>query len=185
MIRIINLAIGALEPRGHEDETARKKATPVLLLLEEFPILKHMEKLEIAAGQLAGSGVKLWVIVQNVGQLERHYGKGWETFIANAGAITAFANADMTTLDYIGKKLGKVPMVVTRSSGASFSALLGGARPMQDDLRDAALLEVDELARTFERKKRRVLVQAAGHQPLILERALYYEDTMFRGMFDR
>ena len=44
---------------------------------------------------------------------------------------------------------------------------------MQDDLSDAALLEVDELARTFERQKRRVLVQAAGRQPLTLERALY------------
>lgn len=50
-------------------------------------VLKYMEKLEIAAGQLAGSGVKLWVIVQNFGQLQRHYDKSWETFIANAGAV--------------------------------------------------------------------------------------------------
>ena len=181
---IINLAIGALESRGHEDEAAKKNATPVLLLLEEFPVLKHMEKLETAAGQLAGSGVKLWVIVQNLGQLKRYYEKGWETFIANAGVITAFANADLDTLGYIKGKLGNVPMLVTRSSNASSSSLLSGARPTQDDLRDAALLELDELSRTFERGKLRVLVQAAGHQPLILERALYFKDEMFAGMFD-
>jgi type IV secretion system protein VirD4 len=181
---IINLAVGALESRGHEDEAAKRAATPVLLLLEEFPVLKHMEKLEIASGQLAGSGVKLWVIVQNLGQLERHYKAGWETFIANAGAITSFANMDMKTLGYISGKLGKVPMLLTRSSNASSSALLGGARPTQDDLRDASLLETDELSRTFERGKRRVLVQAAGRRPLILERVLYYEDRMFVGMFD-
>lgn len=179
---IVNLAIGALEPRGHEDEAARKRATPVLL--QEFPVLKHMEKLETTAGQLAGSGVKLWVIVQNLGQLERHYEKGWETFIANAGAVTAFANMDMKTLDYLRKKLGNVPMLLARASGASSSALLGGARPMQEDLREAALLDTDEVSRTFERSKQRVLVLAAGRRPLILERVLYYEDRMFEGMFD-
>ncbi len=63
-----------------------------------------MEKLEAAAGQLAGSGVRLWVIVQNLGQLERHYKEGWETFIANA---------DLETLQYLRgdaaqPKLGRV-----------------------------------------------------------------------------
>lgn len=172
-------------PRGYEDKASRKKATPVLLLLEEFPVLKHMEKLETTAGQLAGSGVKLWVIVQNLGQLERHYKAGWETFIANAGAITAFFNMDMKTLGYVRDKLGTVPMMIRRDSNASSSALLGGARPTQEELRDTSLLQPDELSRTFERSKLRVLVMAAGRQPLILERALYYEDAMFKGMFDQ
>jgi type IV secretory pathway TraG/TraD family ATPase VirD4 len=30
-------------------------------------------------------GVKLWVIVQNVGQLKQHYEKAWETFIEPHG----------------------------------------------------------------------------------------------------
>ena len=81
-------------------------------------------------------------------------------------------------------KLGNVPMLLNRSSGASSSALLSGARPIQDDLRDAALLEMDELARAFDRGKRRVLVLAAGQAPLILQRMMYFEDAMFAGMFD-
>jgi len=179
---IINLAVGALEPR-HSTKSTSDQA--VLLLLEEFPVLKHMEKLEAAAGQLAGSAVRLWVVVQNLGQIKRHYDKGWETFIANSGVITAFANNDLETLGYLRGKLGDVPMLLTRVSGASSSALLGGARPMQDDLREAALMETDELARGFERGKRRMLVLAAGQQPLIVERMLYFEDPMFKGMFDQ
>jgi type IV secretion system protein VirD4 len=178
---IINLAVGALEPRRTDNPVDQH---PVLLLLEEFPVLKHMEKLEAAAGQLAGSGVRLWVIVQNLGQLKRHYKEGWETFIANAGVITAFANADLETLQYLRGKLGNVPMLLNRSSGASSSALLSGARPMQDDLREAALLEMDELARAFDRSKRRALVLAAGQAPLIVERMLYFDEAMFKGMFD-
>jgi type IV secretion system protein VirD4 len=125
---IINLAVGALEPRRADHSLDQR---PVLLLLEEFPVLKHMEKLEAAAGQLAGSGVKLWVIVQNLGQLKRHYKDGWETFIANAGVMMAFANADLETLGYLRGKLGNVPMLLTKSSGASSSALLSGARPIR------------------------------------------------------
>jgi type IV secretion system protein VirD4 len=145
---IINLAVGALEPRRGEHRPAQ---APVLLLLEEFPVLKHMEKLEAAAGQLAGSGVRMWAIVQNLGQIKRHYKDGSETFVANAGVMTAFSNADLETLQYLRGKLGNVPMLLNRNSGASSSALLSGARPLQEDLRDAALLEVDELSRAFDR----------------------------------
>lgn len=181
---IVNLAISALEPRRHEAQGGTEKAAPVLLLLEEFAGLKYMEKLETAAGQLAGTGVKLWVIVQNLGQLKRHYEAGWETFIANSGVITAFGNADMETLDYLGRKLGNVSLTLSRKSGASSSAVLGGARATQEELREIALLPTEELERLFERETRRVLVMVAGRKPLILERALYYEDKPFAGMFD-
>lgn len=48
----------------------------------------------------------------------------------------------------------------------------------------AALLEMDELARAFDRSKRRALVMAAGQSPLIVQRMMYFEDPMFAGMFD-
>jgi type IV secretion system protein VirD4 len=179
---IINLAVGALEPR-RTDPTDKDKP-PVLLLLEEFPVLKHMEKLEAAAGQLAGSGVKLWVIVQNLGQLKRHYPDGWETFIANAGVITAFGNADLETLDYISKKLGNVAMSVPRDSGASSSAALSGARLTQEELKQWPLLDTDEASQELAREKRRVLVLAAGRMPVMLRRAMYFEDEAFKGLYD-
>jgi type IV secretion system protein VirD4 len=179
---IINLAIGALEPRRSDPKD--KDKPPVLLLLEEFPVLKHMEKLEAAAGQLAGSGVRLWVIVQNLGQLKRHYKDGWETFIANAGVITAFGNADLETLDYVSRKLGKVAMRVPRASGASWSGALSAARLEQEELREWALLDSDEAAQELSREKGRVLVLVAGQAPVVLRRAKYFEDEAFEGLYD-
>jgi type IV secretion system protein VirD4 len=179
---IINLAVGALEPR--RSDAIDKDKPPVLLLLEEFPVLKHMEKLEAAAGQLAGSGVKLWVIVQNLGQLKRHYQDGWETFIANAGVITAFGNADLETLDYVSRKLGKVAMRVPRASGASSSATLSGARLDQEELREWPLLDTDEAEQQLAREEQRVLVLVAGQLPTVLRRAKYFEDEAFKGLFD-
>jgi len=160
---IINLAVGALEPRGHEDEAAKRKATPVLLLLEEFPVLKHMEKLETAAGQLAGSGVKLWVIVQNFGQLERHYKEGWETFIANAGAITAFANMDMKTLSYLRGKLGNVPMLLARSSGGLL--LRAAGRRAADPGRLAGLGALGDRRAVADLRARQAPIAGAGGRP--------------------
>ena len=57
-----------------------------------------------------------------------------------------------------------------------------GARPVQEDLREAGLLEMDELPRAFDRSKRRALVLAAGEPPLIV---LHHEDRIFDGMFDK
>jgi type IV secretion system protein VirD4 len=179
---IINLAVGALEPR--RSDVKKKDKAPVLLLLEEFPVLKHMEKLEAAAGQLAGSGVKLWVIVQNLGQLKRHYKEGWETFIANAGVVTAFGNADLETLEYVSRKLGKVAMRVERGSNATSNDLLRGARVTQEDLREWALLDTDEAEQQFAREKERLLALVAGRTPLLLRRTRYYEDARFAGMYD-
>ncbi len=41
----------------------------MLFVLDEFPVLGYMKSIETAAGLMAGFGVKLWTIVQNVGQL--------------------------------------------------------------------------------------------------------------------
>jgi type IV secretion system protein VirD4 len=181
---IVNLAISALEPSRKKRRARSQGRVPVLLLLEEFPVLRHMEKLEAAAGQLAGSGVKLWIIIQNLGQLKRHYDKGWETFIANAGVLMAFDNADLETLEYLSKKLGRVGMKVERATGASLGAQASGALRTQEDLREGLLLELDEAAEQLAREKGRAVILAAGRPPLMVERAMYFKDPLFRGLFD-
>ena len=95
---------------------------PVLFLLEEFASLGHLQVIEHAAGYAAGFGVKLWVIIQDLTQLKRHYREAWETFVGNAGVIQAFASGDATTLDYLSKKLGEGELVQTvRNLNTSYS----------------------------------------------------------------
>lgn len=55
------------------ERTPGKPKLPVLFVLDEFPALGHMQAIETAAGLMAGFGVKLWTIIQNVGQLKQHY----------------------------------------------------------------------------------------------------------------
>ena len=93
--------------RMYELDAEPATGQPVLFLLEEFASLGHMEVIEHAAGYAAGFGVKLWMIVQDIPQLKRHYKEGWETFLGNAGLVQAFANSDETTLAFLSKKLGE------------------------------------------------------------------------------
>ncbi|MBO9712684.1 type IV secretory system conjugative DNA transfer family protein [Sphingomonas sp.] len=81
---------------------------PVLLVLDEFAILDRMASLEKAIGQIAGFGVKIWAVLQDLTQLKALYKERWETFLGNAGLAMFFGNADQFTLDYISRRLGKV-----------------------------------------------------------------------------
>lgn len=96
----------------------------VLFILDEFASLGHMEMLEKAAGLMAGYGVKLWPIVQDLTQIKKHYRESWETFLANAGAVTFFANSDLTTLEWLSKRMGETE-VIRENKGSSTSETKG------------------------------------------------------------
>lgn len=95
---VIQQALCAVErapvPRG---------GLPVWFVLEEFAALGHMRSIEIAAGLMAGFGVKLWTVLQDVTQLQTHYKSSWETFLGNAGVLQAFGNMDVTTTEHLSK----------------------------------------------------------------------------------
>ncbi len=121
---VLNLILFRMEAQGLEQPAC---GHPVLFILDEFAALSRMEMIEKAAGLMAGYGVKLWPILQDLGQLKRHYKESWETFLANTGMIQFFANADMTTLEWISKRLGQVELV-RETKGASDSTTSGLSR---------------------------------------------------------
>ena len=101
-----------LRPWNAPARSAKGKP-PVLFCLDEFAALGHMESIEKAAGQIAGFGVKLWPVIQDLTQLQRDYKEAWETFMGNAGLLTFFGNTDLTTLDHISKRLGICEVIRT------------------------------------------------------------------------
>lgn len=94
----------------------------VLLALDEFAGLKKMERLEQAAAELAGFGVKLFFVVQSLVQLREHYGEGWEVFLSNAGLKLFFGVDDNFTCEYISKMLGETEVPVSTESWSQSTA---------------------------------------------------------------
>jgi len=171
---MIMLAIGVME------RVKTKPDLPVLFVLDEFPVLGYMESVETAAGLMAGFGVKLWPIVQNIGQLMRHYKNSWETFVANAGVVTSFGVNDAETLRALSNSLGRTGIVLQTDSGASRSSLLQGAPPLREDRKDLPLLEEHELRLAFDRDKSRMLILVAGKHAGVAKRLVYFKDDLFK-----
>jgi type IV secretion system protein VirD4 len=101
---IVQLTCTVLEGLGPYPRTR----PPTLFMMEEFATLGHMEIMERAAVYFPGFGVKLWVILQDITQLQRYYKTGWETFLGNAGLLQLFANGDEETLRYAAGRLEKL-----------------------------------------------------------------------------
>lgn len=79
---------------------------PILFVLDEMAALGRLAMVEQAYSLMAGFGMQLWGIVQDLSQLERIYDKGWETFVGNAGVLQNFGSRDHRTAEYFSKLAG-------------------------------------------------------------------------------
>ncbi|MDD4617076.1 MAG: type IV secretory system conjugative DNA transfer family protein [Alphaproteobacteria bacterium] len=105
----------------------RKPEKPILFLLDEMPTLGRLPALEQAYGLMAGFGMQLWGIVQDLSQLARVYGEhGWQTFISNSGVIQYFGSRDKMTAEYFSSLCGVTTVVVRNFSSAIGNAISSG-----------------------------------------------------------
>ena len=106
--RWLRLLVGSALDRiliGASEKT--KPDPPVLFVLDEFAHLKKLEAVETAYGLARGAGVKLWIILQNLSQLDEVYERaGRENFIANSGAVEIFNVCDNEGCRYFSEKMG-------------------------------------------------------------------------------
>lgn len=207
---LIAMAMEAMERTGPLQEGK----PPVLFVLDEFAALGHMESIEKAAGQIAGFGVKLWPVIQDLTQLQRDYKEAWETFMGNAGVLTFFGNTDLTTAEHIAKRLGDTEVIRTvvnaseswqQTGGGNrpdmLGAFLGGKGTVSDTAskggnRSTAqqvvrgpLMNPNEIAQAFARDAGNLLTFVSSEKvpPLALFRCEYYseqDDALFGGLFD-
>ena len=110
-----------------------KPERPVLFLLDEMASLGRLSMVEQAYGLMAGFGMQLWGIVQDLSQLERIYGDGWQTFISNSGVIQYFGSRDKITAEYFSTLCGvttirifSLSQAIGRAFGSSSSTSHGG-----------------------------------------------------------
>jgi type IV secretion system protein VirD4 len=161
---------------------------PVLCVLDEFATLGHMQQVEDAAGQIAGFGVKLWPILQDLSQLKALYETRWETFLGNAGILQFFGNNDLSTLEWISKRCGRTSITATNVGDVTVSGRMGGARGTSRSVEVHDLLTIDEAARYFGRddpKLRQLVIRAGAEAPfLVLQRVYYDKHALFAGLFD-
>ena len=148
----VNLAIRGMS-------SGEKPRYPVLFVLDEFYSLGRLTLIEKAAGLLSGYGLKLWPVIQNLGQLKHLYPNNWEAFVANAGAVQCFGVNDNTTSNYLISRMGKA---------ARYEKMGATKIRIVEELR-----EKDELERETAREAGKQVIFRSGDLPMLLRRIRY------------
>src|SRR3546814_767872 len=102
-------------------DLARAPASParsVLFLLDEFAALGRLEPVERAMGLMAGYGIQLWPILQDVHQLRALYERRAGTFLSNAGVLQIFGVNDHDSAKLVSDLLGQETVVFESMSRA-------------------------------------------------------------------
>jgi len=154
---------------------------PTLCLLDEFPTLGHFELLKDSAGYMAGYGLKLVPIIQNIDQLKEHYPRNWETFLGNAGAIVAWGLNDMATEQYVADRIGKI-MSMETTIGHNANGMQAG-RSSNTARHDRPIRFPNEIREQGARENMRAFVIPASGRAFTVQRTPYM--TQFAGgVFD-
>ncbi|NEK13127.1 TraM recognition domain-containing protein, partial [Rhizobium leguminosarum] len=98
---------------------------PVLYLLDEFAALGHLAPIERAMGLMAGYGVQLWPIIQDIHQLRATYGQRAGTFLSNAGVLQVFGVNDHDSARLVSDLLGQETVVFNTAARALDSEKTG------------------------------------------------------------
>jgi len=157
---------------------------PVLFMLDEMAQLGTMEMMRQAVSLLAGYGMSIWMIWQDLSQLKALYEHDWSTFLANAKIQQFFGINDHETAKYISEMLGAATIQVsTSSSGDSYKKTMilvntkeGKNTSVSKSEISRNLLNPDEVRRL---NKKAVLTFVQGIPPIMGKRITYYEEEMF------
>lgn len=177
-----------------------KPEKPILFLLDEMATLGRLTMVEQAYGLMAGFGMQLWGIVQDLSQLDKIYEKGWETFIGNSGVLQYFGSRDHKTAEYFSKLCGVTTILkfsfsqaVARAFGWSSSSTSGqqssstsgtsGGNTYTDsttlDVAQRHLAYPDELMVLRDNKQ---LVIVENFNPIQGKKVLWYEDKNLKSL---
>lgn len=169
-----DIARDAEASEGAQGASQRLK-TPTLFLLDEFAALGRLEAVERAMGLMAGYGLQLWPILQDMSQLKDLYGDRAGTFIANAGVQQVFGVNDFETAKWLSQMIGQ------ETAGFQTDSFKPGDGPsFSNNLTGRDLLTPDEI---MQLPPDRQLLRVQGQATAVAQKLRYYADPEFSGLF--
>lgn len=161
-------------PTAPVSATGRLKE-PTLFLLDEFAALGRLEAVERAMGLMAGYGLQLWPILQDMSQLRDLYGERAGTFIANAGVQQVFGVNDFETAKWLSQMIGQ------ETTGFQTDSYKPGDNPsFSNNLTGRDLLTPDEI---MQMPPELQLLRVQGQPSALAQKLRYYADPEFKGLF--
>lgn len=160
----------------------------LLLLIDEFPSLGKLEIFEQALAFIAGYGMKAYLIIQDIAQLQKHYGRE-ESITSNCHIRIAFAPNRFETGKWLSDMVGTTTVVkntYSYSGKRSKNAMDSISSQVNEVARP--LLTPDEVMRLRAPTKDaqgnitdagEMLIFQAGYAPIKGTQILYFLDPTF------
>lgn len=154
----------------------------VLFILDEMPALGRLPTVEKAFSLLAGYGLRVVAVCQNLSQLKSIYGDAYESFVANAGVIHYFGSRDKFTAEYFSSLCGvqtvwslsnAIGRSVSKSFGANGSDSTSTSNTDTMSAVQRQLAYPDQLMRMDQTKQ---LVFVGNMNPIIADKKPWFED---------
>jgi len=161
----------------------------ILIMLEEMAELGSLDLVETALTLGRGYGVKLYLIAQDLGQLEQVWGQRGKSLVANCAVRIASAPNDLATAELLSRMCGTMTVrhEMRNYSGNRLSFVLGHTMATEQETQ-RPLLTPDEAMRLPSAQKDdgtsivrpgKLLVFVAGHAPIYATQPLYFRDPTF------
>ena len=162
----------------------------LLLMLDEFPSLGRLQIFEEALAFIAGYGLKAYLIIQDIAQLHKIYGKD-EAITGNCHVKVAYATSNPDTARYLSESSGTTTVIKEAESlSRDQSGGIFGRRNVNVSLQEIQrpLLTVDECMRLKGPEKDAtgkiltpgdMLIFIAGYAAVYGRQMLYFLDPEF------
>lgn len=162
---------------------------PIIFMLDEMGALGNLTMVEQAFSLMAGYGFQLWGVVTDLSLLKKHYGDGWQTFIANAGALQYFGSRDAESSEAFSVMCGSTTVwnfssAVARTFGSSSGSnnTSSSHSLSETDTTSATqrrLAYADELARMQDHEQ---LLLIANVPPILGHRSPWFADDALKDL---
>lgn len=193
--RLIRLWITAAMASMTRTTEGPADLVPVLFMLDEMAQLGRMEPLITAVSLLAGYGMTLWMVWQDLAQIKSIYENEWPSFLANAKVQQFFGINDHETAKMVSEMLGEETVInesKSTTSGTSgeagiFGSMSGTRQKSESGSVSVAeasrhLLKPDEIRRL---NREAMLMFVQGCPPILAQRLAYFQDGEFSGRYDK
>lgn len=172
------LVAQALQDIARDTEAAQagsqRLKQPALFLLDEFAALGRLEAVERAMGLMAGYGLQLWPILQDMSQLKDLYGARANTFVANAGVLQTFGVNDFETAKWLSQMIGR------ETTGYQTESHKPGDAPSTSyNVTARDLMTPDEIMQIPPHVQ---LLRVQGKPVIIARKLRYFADKEFDGL---
>lgn len=173
------LVAQALQDIARDAEAAQagsqRLKQPALFLLDEFAALGRLEAVERAMGLMAGYGLQLWPILQDMSQLRDLYGARANTFVANAGVLQTFGVNDFETAKWLSQSMGKETIGYQTESHRP-----GDIATATQHIAARDLMTPDEIMQIEPSVQ---LLRVQGKPVIIAKKLRYFADREFDGLY--